>query len=98
MKVFIHFKVSYDLDPIGDNTKKEYENKVQESFKKVESWCWIENVGLISKFIFWNFGDHEMMFDNCVKEELSNKKVGTFFAFMILDSSNGFCDMGFGVA
>ncbi len=36
-----------------------------------------------------------MMFDNCVKEVLSNK-VGTFFLFMILDSSSGFCDMGFG--
>jgi hypothetical protein len=27
-KVFIHFKVSYDLDPIGGNKKKEYEHKV----------------------------------------------------------------------
>jgi hypothetical protein len=38
------------------------------------------------------------MFDNCVKEKLSNKKVGTFFSFMILDSNSGICDMGFGGA
>lgn len=97
-KVSIHFKVSYDPDPIGGNTQKEYEDKVQENFKKVEPWCWIEEVGLISKFIFWNFGHYEMMFDNCVKEELSNKKVGIFFSFMILDSSSGICDMVFGRA
>ncbi len=97
-KVSIHFKVSYDPDPIGINIQKEYEDKVQENFKKVEPWYWIEKVGLISKFIFWNFGDYEMMFDNCVKEKLSNKKVGTFFSFMILDSNSGICDMGFGGA
>ncbi len=72
-------KVSSDPDPVGGNTKKEYEDKVQENFKKVKPWCWIEKVGLISKFIFWNFGDYEMMFQNCVKEKLSNKKVGILF-------------------
>ncbi len=91
-KVSIDFKVSYDPDPIGGNTKKEYEDKVWENFKKVKPWCWIEKVGLISKFIFWNFGAYEMMFDNCVKEGWN------IFSFMILDFSNGFCDMGFGGA
>lgn len=51
-KISIDFKVSYNPDSIGGNTKKEYEDKVQENFKKVEPWCWIEKVGLISKFIF----------------------------------------------
>jgi hypothetical protein len=35
-KISIDFKVSYDPDSIGGNTKKEYEDKVQENFKKVE--------------------------------------------------------------
>jgi hypothetical protein len=29
-------KVSSDPDPVGGNTKKEYEDKVQENFKKVK--------------------------------------------------------------